>query len=191
MIKPKAKKCKACKNSFMPRSSWQVACSPGCAQIIAVKINVDKEKKLDAVRREKLKSLNELIAEAQTSFNAYIRMRAVRFKHGCMSCGTKLMIGGVGGGFDCGHYRSRGSAGHLRFDMNAAWGQCKYCNRHLGGNYSAYRNRLIDHIGINKVDAIENDNRIVKFSREYLTRLKLIFAKKTLRMKKRISISGD
>lgn len=195
MIKPKLKKCSVCKTPFQPISSWQKACSAPCAHIIGKSVTAAQNRKTKIadkkITKEKLKSLDnlpKLIADAQTSFNLYVRLRAVRFKHGCISCGTPLHIGGVGGGFDCGHYRSRLTAGHLRFNLNAAWGQCKYCNRHLSGNYSEYRVRLIVHIGIGKVERLDNDNRTVKFSREYLLRLKKIFEKKARRIKKRVDL---
>ena len=43
--------------------------------------------------------------------------------------GQPLGTGEVGGAYDCGHYRSTGSAAHLRFDERNAHAQRKVCNR--------------------------------------------------------------
>ena len=64
-------------------------------------------------RKESIKTIPQLIKEAQHAFNAFIRARDQG--QPCICCGKPLAIGGVGGGFDAGHYRSTGSASHLRF----------------------------------------------------------------------------
>ena len=55
--------------------------------------------------------------------NKYIRLRDVGKE--CISCGTPLVAEQLGGGFDVGHYRSRGAAPHLRFYTLNIHGQCK------------------------------------------------------------------
>lgn len=133
--------------------------------------------------REKNKSHHELIAEAQNAVNKYVRLR----DNGkpCISCGEILVSESLGGGFDAGHYRSRGSAPQLRFYTLQIHGQCKRCNRYLGGNYSAYRTGLIDRIGIKKVEDIESDNKPRHYSDDDLRRFKTIFNKKCRMLIKR------
>ncbi len=58
------------------------------------------------------------------------------------------------------------------------WGQCKRCNRHLGGNYSEYRKELVNRIGLERVEKLENDNEPRKFTIAYLVRIKKIFNKR-------------
>ncbi|MFY1028368.1 recombination protein NinG, partial [Actinobacillus seminis] len=84
-----------------------------------------------------------------------------------------------------GHYRSRGSAPHLRFYTLNIAGQCKRCNRYLGGNYQQFRLGLIDRLGVEKVEAIEKDQRARHYSKEDLRRIKRIFNKKCKFLEKR------
>ncbi|PCP71175.1 hypothetical protein CQA25_20360, partial [Morganella morganii] len=76
------------------------------------------------------------------------------------------------------HYRSRGAAKHLRFNVFNVHSSCTRCNRQLSGNAVEYRIRLIQRIGIERVEAIESDNSTRRFSNEYLRRVKQIFARR-------------
>lgn len=180
----RSKKCRACSIKFTPSfSTTQVVCSPKCA-LEYEKIKKQKEqKKNDKIRREKLKTASDYVNEAQTAFNRYVRTRD-RDKL-CASCDIPLASGVLGGGFDAGHYRSRGAASHLKFNLLNVWGQCKQCNRHKGGNYSEYRKILVDRIGLDRVERLEHDNTPRKFSIEYLKRIKTIFNKRARYYEKR------
>ena len=79
---------------------------------------------------------------------------------------------------EAGHYRSRGSASHLRFNLFNIHLQCARCNRYLSGNVVEYRKELIKRIGLNRVEILENDNKPRKFDIEYLKRVKHIFTKR-------------
>jgi hypothetical protein len=79
-----------------------------------------------------------------------------------------LPSGGVGGAFDCGHYRSVGSAPHMRFVETNATGQCKRCNRYESGNHVNYRAGLIERYGIKEVERIEADNTLRKYTKDGL-----------------------
>lgn len=171
------KTCKACREPFNPARPMQKACSADCAIAMAKKqaeTAVLKKKreelKKDRARRQALKTIPDLIQEAQSAFNRYIRLRDAG--RGCISCGIPLQLGGVGGGFDCGHFRSRGAAGHLRFHEDNAHGQCKRCNRRLAGNAGAYRVGLLDRIGPARLHALEADNAPRKWTRELLEQIK-------------------
>lgn len=145
----------------------QSVCSPVCALTLVrtqAELKERKEsRKTDRLIKKLLKTKRDWIKDAQKVVNQYVRLRDVGKP--CISCGAILSIGGVGGGFDAGHYRSRGSAAHLRFDSERnIHGQCKRCNNHLAGNYSAYRVGLIARIGIEEVEALESDNTPRKYS---------------------------
>lgn len=142
--------------------------SEAARKVVQKAYNVEKRE-----RKEKLKTRSDRIKEAQAAFNRYIRIRDKN--KCCISSGKPLVDNEVGGGYDAGHYRSRGAAGHLRFHLLNCWGQSKHDNRYLSGNISAYRLGLIDRIGIERVEALENDNTVRTFSDEYLVRLKNIF----------------
>lgn len=127
-------------------------------------------------QKEKLKTAGDYIKEAQAAFNGYIRARDKNKP--CISCGCLPGDTVRGGNFDAGHYRSRGSAGHLRYNMLNCHSQCVKCNRYLSGNVVEYRKRLIDVLGENRLIQLENDSSIVRFTIPYLKRIKSIFSRK-------------
>lgn len=151
----------------------------------AKQLEVKKEKavKIDlAKRKEAIKSNSEFNKEAQASINRYINLRD-RNKN-CVSCDCSLSVN-PGGTTDCGHYRSRGSASHLRFNLLNMHSQCSRCNRYLSGNIVEYRKELIKRIGVKRVELLENDNIPRKFDIEYLKRIKRIFNKRARFYQKR------
>lgn len=177
----KSRECKACGSIFSPWSSTQTVCSRVCAAKL-VKAEKAAEAKQDRAKRESLKTIPHLIKEAQVEFNAYIRERD---KHqSCISCGTSLPKEAVGGGFDCGHYRSTGSAAHLRYDERNAHGQCKQCNRWGAGRAVDYRIGLVARIGLEAVEALESDNEVIRWDRDTLRQIKTIYRAKTRALKK-------
>lgn len=135
-----------------------------------------------AKRKDKIKTKPQLIKEAQTAVNSYIRARDSNKP--CISCQVEV-IQKRGGSMDAGHYRSRGSAGHLRFNVLNIHSQCVTCNRWQSGNVVDYRINLIKRIGLEQVEKLENDNKPRIFTVEYLRRIKKIFNKRTNWYKKR------
>ena len=129
-------------------------------------------------RKQKLKTKSDYLKEAQAAFNAYVRARDK--DDACISCGNYVLNDQIGGGWDAGHYRSTGSAPHLRFHLWNCHKQCVKCNRFLSGNVAEYRKGLIKKIGIEKVEALESINAVENTGKkdEYLIRLKRIFNKK-------------
>lgn len=132
-------------------------------------------------RKEAIKTIPELIKEAQHAFNAYIRARDAR--QPCICCGQPLGTGEVGGAFDCGHYRSTGSASHLRFDERNAHAQRKVCNRWGAGRAVDYRIGLVARIGLEAVEALEFDNTPHKWTREELIAIRDTYKAKLKEMK--------
>ena len=168
---PRTKKCKVCRASFVPLSAFAKACSPDCAKSYVEREQASKARKQEAKERkatkQKLDALRtkpQLVAMAQKAFNAYIRARDLG--RGCISCGKPLTS--EPNTYDCGHYRSVGSAVHLRFDPTNAHGQCKHCNRHLSGNHVMYRLGLIERIGLPAVELLEADQTLRKYTKEGL-----------------------
>lgn len=127
-------------------------------------------------RKEKLKTAGDYTKEAQIAFNRYIRIRDEGKP--CVSCGNPLEHQSIGGGYDAGHYRSRGAASHLRYHTLNCWGQCKKCNRHLSGAAADYRIGLSYRITPEQLEAIECDNTPKKFTIKYLKRVKSIFTRR-------------
>lgn len=135
--------------------------------------NEAKEKKQERskvrLRKEALKSLTDLANEAQIPVNKFIRLRDKG--NPCISCGKFREL-------HAGHYRSRKAAPHLRFNENNIHGQCQECNTHLSGNQIEYRINLVKKIGIEAVEALENDNRTHKYTREELIEIKKKYQEK-------------
>jgi len=176
----KAKTCRQCGALFTPMQPMQRVCGLSCAlaqsRTKQAKI-AEKATRADLrERKEKLKTKSQWLREAQTAFNSYIRARDKGKP--CISSGRMEQDRFTGGHFDAGHYRSTGAAAHLRFCTWNCHAQSKHDNRDLSGNIVEYRKRLIDRIGLDRVEALENDNSIRKFDIEYLKRVKRIFTKR-------------
>ena len=124
------------------------------------------QKAEDRKKRESFKRIPDYIKEAQHAFNAFIRARDAGKP--CICCGQPLGTGEVGGAYDCGHYRSTGSAAHLRFHEDNAHAQRKVCNRYGAGRAVDYRIGLVQRIGVGRVEALEASNTPHKWTREEL-----------------------
>ena len=188
---PKPKKCRVatCRASFVPSRMGQTVCSPACALIDgprhapkARKALADIERKEIKVRKEKLKSRSDHMREAQQAFNAYIRARDQAAGHLCISSGKPLDWSG--NAVDAGHYRSVGSAPHLRFDERNCHAQSKQDNRFLSGNAVDYRIGLIARIGQEAVDALEADQSVRKYTVDEIKAIKAKYRAKTRELKK-------
>jgi len=156
----------------------QKACSILCAISVAktaaeAKQKKDKaeEAKKDREAREKLKGRSYWLKAAQAEFNRYIRLRD--FGKECISCNTILGASEKHGGqYDAGHFRSVGSAPHMRFVELNVHGQCKKCNRWGAGMHSDYRAKLIKRIGLAGVEKIEADQEPRKYTIDQLKELR-------------------
>lgn len=170
---PRPKKCAHCQEMFNPMRLGQKVCSPACALAMApsnagkARKAIDQlERKEIRARKEKLKSKGDYTREAQRAFNEYIRWRDRLAGHDCISSGAKLDWNG--NAVDAGHYRSTGSAPHLRFDERNCHAQSKQDNRYLSGNAVDYRIGLIGRIGLEAVEALEADQTPRRYTIEDL-----------------------
>ena len=187
---PKPKKCRCgCGRTFVPRSSTQIAYGLECALKIAEKSREKREKAVAKLERkatreakEKLKTRRDYMKEAQAAFNAFVRERDKN--QPCICCGQPLGSGEVGGAYDCGHYRSVGSAPHLRFDERNAHAQRKQCNRWGAGRAVDYRLGLIRRIGIKDVEDLEADDLARKWTMQELIEIRDTYRAKLKAMKK-------
>ncbi|WP_346268591.1 recombination protein NinG [Burkholderia vietnamiensis] len=193
----KPKKCRECGVVFTPVRSMQKVCSPACAIALTEKDKARKaaraqrdERKSLAERKAKLKTRQDWINEARDAVNRVARFRDILAGHGCISCGAKPHQR-YGGSVDAGHYRSVGSASHLRFYLPNIHLQCKKCNRDLGSNTVEYRKGLIERIGIERVEEIESMQWTAKWDIDYLKRLKKVMNKKARRLQRRIEMKRE
>lgn len=206
MRKPSRRKCKVCGEYFVPkfhdiRIRW---CCPEHGTILAMeerekekvkaaakRIKEQKEaekagRKRRQEKRESLKSKSQWDKEAQSAFNRYIRIRDEGKE--CVSCGNPLLGKSnylTGSAIDASHYRSRGAASHLKFNVFNVHSACTRCNRQLSGNAVEYRIRLIERIGLERVERLESDNEPRRFDIPYLQRIKSIFTRKARALEKR------
>jgi hypothetical protein len=157
----------------------QIVCGWRCA------LEYYKDQDLKRVKREKREGLlkirprREWMKLAQAAFNAFIRERD-KYRQ-CISCDSAGPGDTRAGGFwDCGHYRTIGAAPELRFHELNAHKQCKTCNsgvRRVGKSVravhdperyatirAAYRERLIQRIGLENVEWLEGPHEPKKYT---------------------------
>lgn len=186
----KQKKCKVCGCQFTPVKPLAVVCGALCAIGLATKKREKTEKtaaiaerKLDKEKLDGHKAKPVLVREAQTAFNAYIRARDEGLP--CICCGRFAIGDNLRGGlWDAGHYRSRGSAPHLRFDERNVHRQLKQCNIFASGNALEYRIGMINRFGLDFVEAVEADNEPKHYTIDDLKRIKAEYSAKTRELKK-------
>jgi len=132
-------------------------------------------------RKEAIKTIPALIREAQIAFNAWVRARDAA--QPCISCDAPPPdMSTLHAGRDAGHYRSTGSASHLRFHPDNCHAQCVKCNQWGAGMAVDYRIRLLQRIGPARVEALENDNTPHKWQRDELIAIKATYKAKLKEM---------
>jgi hypothetical protein len=181
------KKCKVCGSAFVLVRPLQRVCSAICG-LAHARQATEKKKAKEAQEdrkktREKLDAMRtkpQLVKVAQTAFNAFVRVRDS--DKPCISCGKKAT--NESNSTDAGHFRSVGSAPHMRFVEDNCHGQCKHCNQYLAGNVLAYRKGLIERIGLTRVEQIESDQTVRKYTKEGLQEIARHYNAEARRLKK-------
>lgn len=176
---PSHRNCKVCKTRFKPEKIYQWWCNEEHRIEYAVLVMKDKRRRDEASevkrRREKereqrkelkVRKINAKpkaywIKQAQQAVNAFVRARDSNLP--CVSCGTTSAAQ-----WDAGHYRTTAAAPQFRFDPRQIHKQCSVCNQHKSGNIVPYRVELIKRIGIETVEAIENNHERRSYTVEEL-----------------------
>jgi len=154
-------KCAHCKQPYTrTHNGIETWCSVDCGYALA---RAKQAKAYKAETRAMKKAIADTdrslwIKKAQTSFNAYIRARDAGFP--CISCGVP---DGQGKRNAC-HYRPAGVNTALRFNEDNVFGGCERCNTYQSGNLVNYRIGLIKRIGIERVELLESNHEIKKWS---------------------------
>jgi hypothetical protein len=188
-------RCKHCREKFTPERTGQIvhaACIEGymAAQIAKRQRQQEAKRRAEAKveraetrrRKEALKRIPDLIADAQEAFNAFIRARDKG--KGCFVCGRPFAP--VPGQVQhAGHVRSRGAAGHLRFHEDNVLGECEGCNGPHGARPHQIKAGAIARIGQAAFDALENDNTPHKWTREELVEIKTTYRQKLRELQKK------
>lgn len=135
-----------------------------------------EERAKTRAQKEAIKTRPKLLAELQVVFNAYIRARDA--DKPCICCGKPFEPQKPGGSVDAGHYLSRGSASHLRFDENNVFAQRKNCNRPGGTTRAAFRAGVEARIGIEALEALEADQTDREYTKDDLRSMKALYRSK-------------
>ena len=181
------RKCKVCKNWYMPQNSLEPCCNQfSCRLAYATAYTrkrahnaIQEVRRASAVERaqrradkERVKATSELHRGAQRAFNAFIVYRDRHLP--CICCGATEAAQ-----WAAGHYRTVAAAGHLRYNEDNVHKQRnRPCNADQGGNLVGYRAGLVARIGEERVLALENDNRVHKYTRDELREIAKIYRKK-------------
>lgn len=182
----KQKTCKACGGKFRPSfNSTQVVCSPKCA-LDHAPVNEQKARKAIADRKrreikgckERLKSRASHMKEAQTAFNAWVRLRDAG--QPCISCGTTADVQ-----YCAGHYRTTAAAPELRFEPLNVNLQCnRNCNMGKSGNLLGYRPGLLAKIGAEALAWLEGPHEAKRYTIEDLQAIKALYRQKLRDLKR-------
>lgn len=160
------RKCKICKLQFQKERPLQFTCSINCS-IEYTKQRNEHLKRLDAKKqrkvykdtKDKLKTRQDHLREAQRHFNTWIRCRDEGLP--CIAC-NKPMNKKI----NASHYKTVGAHPELRFEPLNCHSGCEACNTYLSGNIVNYRINLIKRIGIDKVEWLEGSHEEKHYSVE-------------------------
>ena len=166
------RRCKICREKFTPAfDNIRWCCPEHGAQFGVQELERKREKQAsDKAKKERIewrkrkastKPLKHWEDMTQRVVNDYIRERDYDLP--CISCGTGDTVQ-----WEAGHYRSRGKASHIRYHEDNIHKQCHQCNVQLSGNQQQYRIFLIEKIGAERVEALENNNTPHRYTLEEL-----------------------
>ncbi|MYM81108.1 hypothetical protein GTP44_03935 [Duganella sp. FT50W] len=180
---------RTCRAEFVRLAPFVTWCSPECGTVLAMaKLEKQRQATAAAERKNhreqliKLRTKRDYVKLAQVAFNAYIRARDAHLP--CICCdrtSEKQYLTGTN--WDCGHYRSTGSAPHLRFHEDNAHRQLTVCNRYGAGRAVDYRIGLIARIGLARVEALERDQEPRHYTVDQLIALTAHYKKKLKELK--------
>ena len=177
------RKCKICREVFIPTKPVQTVCGFGCALTLsfsirakADKIAAVKDRRETKVKLDKLKSRATWAKEAQTAFNLFVRLRDA--DQPCISCGRHHQ-----GQYHAGHYLSVGARPELRFEELNVAKQCAPCNTHLSGNAVLFRKALLEKLGVEVVEWLEGPHATKHYSVDDLKQIKADYTAKAKQLK--------
>jgi hypothetical protein len=197
----KKKACRNCKEYVDVDSGIQIRAGFFCEVDCIAKHGANKqikqrenEQKRAKVERKKVFECNDLPKQKKITQDVFNKMRRLEeflwFQERgldpvCISCGKPL-------GNDqwaCGHFKTRGAQGGLRFDrMNAFLQHNRRCNKALGGDIEGtkttrgYKVGLVERFGEQRgneiIEYCESNTQIVKWTGEDLIKMRKEFNKK-------------
>lgn len=132
-------------------------------------------------RKEAMVRLSDLEEQCRKIVQKIARIRDRN--DGCISCHVGPEYGGIWHGS---HFRPAGTNSAVELHLWNINKACEQCNFYKGGNIGAYRPRLVEKIGADRVAWLEAQTQVTKRTREYLLRFKAVMGKRLRRMEKRI-----
>jgi hypothetical protein len=165
-------RCKVCKDKFEPKYFLQKVClTPSCILEFSSQEKAKVWKAEKKVLKDKLKTWMDYYQEALKVFNLYIRTRDKQAP--CISCGA------LAGTYrlTSGHYFPQGQNKSVALDEDNAHSQCWFnCNKNKSGNLTEYYPKLIEKIGQQRFDELEQrKNTVVKYSIPELKEIKAMY----------------
>ena len=151
------KRCRACK-SYKPSDDMQCInnayyCDHACVIAYTQKPKVKKAAKSKVNAEKKRAFYDDDIktrkAAAKKACHDYIKARDIGLP--CICCGESMT-----GQIHAGHYLESGNNPKIRYDEDNINSQRAYCNTYKGGNSDDYRGRLIEKIGLERVERLED-----------------------------------
>lgn len=194
---PSKPKCRHCKKMLGERERGiHSGCVDGWYEAnrekLAKKAAADRvkvERTRTKARKDKLKTVTAWEDECRRIVQKIARIRDR--DDGCISCHMGTNYGGRWHGS---HYRSVGASSNTQFLLWNIHKACAQCNLHKGGNREFYRPRLIEKIGLDRVEWLDAQNQVTKRSGpayiEYLMRFKKVMGKRLRRMEKRHALQS-
>jgi hypothetical protein len=174
----KSKKCRYCKNEFIPYNSLQ----KNCFHDLCVKemIRENELKKWNAKKTKLKKDLmttSDWLKITQQTFNKFIRERDKG--QTCISCEQKPKK------INAGHYFSAGGHSNLRFNEDNVHLQCEKCNQFLSGNLLNYQIGIEKRIGGERLFKLHELAHVEKkWTIEELQEINTVYKEKLKELKK-------
>jgi len=198
------KKCCFCKEYFPPEEMKKYGVSWFCTDDHAAKYAIARaekarKSKLEADERKKKANAEEFQKikarvgpkggwekGPQNAVNRFINARDKGKP--CISCGCTMIFGvgnlTKGAIANAGHFRSRGSAPHLKFDTRNINSQCVSCNSWKSSNRAGYEAGIVKRFGQERLDALISDQSTKNYTKDDFKRITRIFNRRTKHYKK-------
>lgn len=179
-------RCSICKEKFERKAMWQKCVKIECALEHGRRLR-QKQKDAEYKKLKKKVKTNDRSRQlelTQVVFNKLRRLEELKWfadrglEPKCISCGKHL----GGDVWACGHLRTVGAAGHLRFDpLNTYLQHNKRCNSEKSGDVVNYKlgikKRFGEIEGQRIIDYVETNNSLASWTCEELIQMRKEFNK--------------
>lgn len=182
--------CPHCRKRLEPNERIHMACVEPWAKALQAKadrVNARKARELEKLdraltrqRKAALKTLSQLEGECRDIVQKMARIRDR--DQGCISCDKPANWHGQWHGS---HYRSHGACSSLQFHLWNISKACWICNKIFSGRIDGYKAGIVARHGQERLDWLDAQPTLKRYSRDYLLRFKKVMGKRLRRMEKR------